>query len=114
MTQVGDSIWIFDINKREYPPRVNGQCSGAPIWIKHWREHKIVDETTRSWVLDWGIKIPKKAKSDSWMAFSWEEVVQAAWINDNARHIADMIRHRDMTYDLLKKVAEVLDYKEKE
>ncbi len=65
MPKIGDTVWIYDVNRREYTTptpeeKARGVLYGQLIWRGCWRAHKIVGETRVSWLLEWREKIPKK------------------------------------------------------
>lgn len=106
------TIWVFDSNYRVYDRAKDGAYKGAPIYREHWRPHKVVSETPRSWVLDDGTKVPRRPK-DAYMhgfAFSEEEVEKDVWLTDHAHKLADKVRRA--TYEQLKAIAEILGYEE--
>jgi hypothetical protein len=107
-------IWIFNLNRRVYRKR-NGRPYGPPIWIEHWEEAKVAGETSRSWVTNTGVKVPKKLKQihNSMFCFSLEEIEERAWIKENAHKIADAVQ-RVNSYEILKTVAEIVGYRESE
>jgi len=48
--KVGDTVWVFDINRRVY----DGNGLGAKIiYREHFRPVHIIGETSRSWILDY-------------------------------------------------------------
>lgn len=122
MPKIGDIIYIFDSNRRVYPTSTNGCYSpgSAPIWIEHWRPVVIAGETSRSWLAYPGtrseIKVPKKGGRG--IAFSKEEVQNAAWVNEHQRRIIATLERvvRDSSPGaaeiLLSNVARLVGYKE--
>lgn len=106
---IGSTIWIFDINRRVYPPREKGRVSGAPIWREHWRPVKITGETSRSWLTEYGEKVPKKGANPHFVAFTREEIDRAAWVQDNRYRIVREIEGIS-DHDTLRKIAEVIGY----
>lgn len=103
---VGGTIWVFDINRRVYRERKPGElyASGGPIWREHWQPRKVVGETSRSWVLERGTKVPKKGADPSCFAFSEADIDRRAWVNENQHKIARMVE-RCHDYETLRKVA---------
>jgi hypothetical protein len=88
MTKIGDTIWIFDSNRRVYPRDADGRATGGPIWREHWKPLVIVGETSRSWLTDCGNKIAKKGTDPQNVSFSEAEIDRAAWVHDNAIKIS--------------------------
>jgi hypothetical protein len=90
---VGGALWLFDNNHRVYPPRDPGQpySSREPIWTEFWVERKIVGETSRSWILTGrdARKVPKAGGPG--IAFTWEQVLDAAWVHENVHRIARLV-----------------------
>jgi hypothetical protein len=113
---VGSTVWVFDYNHRVYTKAPDGSVyGGRVIWREHWRPKTITGETSRSWIVQehpWTptIKIPKKDPPTHIYAFSEDEVIQRAWVNDHAHKIAEIINRR-IDYSTLRKVAEVIGYK---
>ena len=77
-------IWVFDENRREYTQptaeqRKAGIIYGERIWKGSWRAQHVVAETSRSWILQGGDKVPKRGANASRFAFSELEVDQWCW-----------------------------------
>jgi len=109
---VGDTIWVFDINRRVYREKKPGEvyARGGPIWREHWRPRKVVGETSRSWVLERGDKVPKKGADPACFAFSEADIDRREWVNDNRHKIASMVE-RCNDYEKLMKLAAVMGFK---
>lgn len=106
---VGGFVWIFDINVRKYRRDENGRSFGGPIWREHWVRHEITGETSRSWITNRNKKIPKSGGRG--IAFCEEDIDRAAFVEENRYRIGQAVGAiRD--YDLLKKVADLIGYKE--
>ena len=112
MPKVGDPVWLFDDNYRVYRPDKSG-----PIWREKWRKRLIVGETSRSWLVGYSTtsrtqtKVAKKGPFCG-VAFSEEEIDEAAWVEENRYRINESMRYvRDAT--VLRKVAELIGYKER-
>jgi hypothetical protein len=106
-----ETIWVFETNYRVYKRDENGRSIGGPIYREHWRPHKIVDQTGRSWVLDNGLKVPKFAKErPQCFAFSELEVEQNVWMDEHRHKIAEKV-HR-ASYDQVREIARILGYEE--
>jgi hypothetical protein len=110
--RVGSTVWVFDLNRRQYAKAAPGRLYGPIIWRSHWGPHKIVGETSRSWILDQesGLKVPKRGADPAWVAFSEADIDKQAWLNEN-RH--SIVRHleRVSDYDTLRAVAQLIGYK---
>jgi hypothetical protein len=91
MTKVGDTIWIFDINRCVYARDADGRATGGPIWREHWRPVVIVGETSRSWLTDYGNKIAKSGTDPRLVLFSEAEIDRAGWVRDNVRRISERV-----------------------
>jgi hypothetical protein len=111
MPNVGDTVWIFDENRRVYNKERSEYSFNAPIWREHWRPEEIVSETTRSWITKWGTKISKKDPGVL-VIFSEEELDNRSWINDNKYEIVDKIRYGNLDYDTLKAIDDLIEQKE--
>lgn len=108
-------IWIFDANRRVYRKDANGRSIGGPVWYEHWRKDKIEGETSRSWILVGGQKIPKKNPPKEFVAFSEEEIRDRAWVEANLHKIVRHMSYGEKPgYDALKQIAELIGYKEDE
>ena len=110
MPKVGDTIWVFDRNHREYS-KDNGS---APIWRAHWRPRKVTGETSRSWVLEYGGKCPKKRRTIdmSAFAFSQEEIAEQEWVRQHPAYIRRQLMYEPLTIPQWKQIAEIIGYKE--
>ena len=105
---IGSTVYIFDHNRRVY---TGGGLGSRIIWREHFRPVKIVGETSRSWITDfYGTKLLKKGGK---YLTSEEEIDRAEYVEENAYRIADCVR-RIKDYDLLKSVAELIRYEERE
>ena len=68
-------IWVFDENRREYTQptaeqRKAGIIYGERIWKGSWRAQYVVAETSRSWILQGGDKVPKRGANASRFSIS--------------------------------------------
>lgn len=103
-------VWIFDINRRVYPPAQKGKiwADGGPIYREHWVKHEVTGETRVSWITRYGAKVPKKGGPG--IALSLTEVEDAVWLHDHKYKIARCIELiRDAS--LLRAVADAAGYK---
>lgn len=99
--KVGDTIWVFDQNRRVYEDR-----HSSPIWIKHWRPCKITGETARSFIVDgdrgwraWklakkgGIKLPAHCSAVAFdhAGISWYHLREHRWkLAETVRRVDDI------------------------
>lgn len=115
-TTIGDSVWVFDENRRVYTKPANGKIysSGPPIWREHWRQMWIIGETNRSWILGWVKNSMLQSKSKN-MAVDKKgltagtarcmiggkgravlryaiDVERAAWVYDHRHTVAERVR----------------------
>jgi len=105
---IGDTVWIFDENHRVYRKDENGRSFGGPIYREHWVPTKITGETTRSWLIGYGEKIPKKGWNPRAVAFSLQEVEEQAYVMDNRHRLGDRVRDlRDAP--TMRAIAAILD-----
>ena len=108
MPKVGDTIWIFDINRRVYARDADGRATDGSIWREHWRPMVIVVETSRSWLTDYGAKVAKRGTDPRNVAFSEAEIDRAGWVRDNAHRISERVMEcRD--FETLKAIEAILD-----
>lgn len=112
---IGSTVWVFDINRRVYGQPEPGRAWGNIIWREHWGPHRIVGETTRSWVLDrqGGLKVPKSGADPSRFAFSQLDIDRRAWIEANRHEIKQAVG-QIQDYELLKAVARLIEYRSKQ
>lgn len=109
---IGDTIWLFDDNRRVYADRKPGEAytGSGPTYLGHWYPVSIAAETKRSWVTEHGRKIPKNLGSVySSHAWSWDDVMRFDYINNHRHRIADMVRRCD-NYRSLVIIADTLGY----
>lgn len=109
---IGDSVWLFDYNRRVYAPRKPGQIAyPGPLYLGHWFEVKITGETARSWVTEFGRKIAKRNSPSRFSDFAWtyDDVLQFAYIEAHRHLIADAV-NRCTNYRELVTIAETLGY----
>lgn len=102
-------IWVFDYNYRDYTDN-DGNRTSTVNYAKQWRKRKVVDETSRSWILDSGLKIPKKPKvirdflgNAINYLMTQEEVDDQIWRHDNLRKLVQHIERTDT--ELLRRIA---------
>ncbi len=111
MLKVGDKIWHFDENRRQYA----AMNLGAPIWIKHWHEVTITGENRVSWLTNhYDYKVNKRALA-SGQAVAWvrtfSEVQDREWDHVHRHKILDRLRHTPLPIDELKRLATLVGYK---
>lgn len=106
---VGHEVWIFDANHRVYEKPKPGRIfpDGGPIWREHWRKMKITKETRVAWWVH-DRKFPKA--NPRGLAWSEEEIDDAAWVEDNRHAIARCCEKAD--FATLQQIAKLVDYKE--
>ena len=102
MATVGDTVWLFDEDRRVYatpePGRIWG--TGGPIYREHFVERRIVSEGPRSWVLDTGEKVNKQTRLTKRdhrgiakaLFLSLAEVEDSCYLKENHYRIADKVR----------------------
>ena len=102
-------VWIFDNNRRIYPPAPKGRLwtSGGPIYREHWVRHEVTGETRMSYITKYGGKVPKKGGHG--FALTLVEVEDDVWRHDHRHRIAKLVGEiQDV--ELLRKVAEAAGY----
>ena len=88
-TKVGDTVWVFNENRRIYARDEKGKSlGGGPIWREHWEKGEILSETSRSWVLRYGEKVPKKGHDPRKYAFSLADIEDQAFVHENRYRIS--------------------------
>ena len=109
--KVGDPVWVFDQNRRDYRPGQSG-----PIWRSHWVKKEISGETSRSWIVGRGgwdiLKIPKKGPKHWGVCWSEEEIDRRVYVEENSYKISEQVR-RVTDYETLLRIAEIVGYKPK-
>lgn len=111
--KIGDTLYQFDMNKRAYDP-----VTRASIYAEHFRAGKIVGETPRSWLVDWGsgaLKVSKKdltqAGDRGYMGFRWyteQGMADDIWKKDHRIAIEGMLA--GATADQLRQIAAIVGY----
>lgn len=115
-------VWVYDDNRRIYSD--NSYSGGKIIWREHWHEQRIVSETTKSWVTNCKVKIPKGHRHSNrtkWSrhmfgvgvhyTFDYQDVLAAEWVVDNVHDISRTVNDiRDP--ELLREVAKLIGYKQ--
>lgn len=121
MLKVGDPVWVFDSNHREYAEGTRW----PPLHRASWRPGKIVAETHISWdivVGGWAAKVDKKTLhlrvkdlygKRARIAASQNEVDQDVWRNDHQQALAELLGRSTTSMAQLRAVAEVLGYEPK-
>ena len=107
--KVGDKVFVFDDNHREYVRDSNGNSSGGPIYRKHFVETTITGETPRSWITARRPDL-KYSKKDGQGLYNAEQVDEAVYVHDHAHKIADRVYRVD--YKTLKAIAKLIGYEE--
>lgn len=98
--KVGDTVWLFDGNRRVY---AEGNRNGA-IYAEHWYADEIVDQTRTSWCLKGGHKVDKTTGElrikDAFgrrrtVEFSREAVDLDIWVHRNRYRIVEDAKAAD-------------------
>ena len=105
---VGETIWKFEQIHRVYRRNSEGRCFGEPIWREHWVPRKVKSETSRSWVLSDGTKVPKTGSDPRLFAFAEFEIDEQAYVEENRHLIAERV-HRLRSPQTLRAIANLLD-----
>ena len=117
--KLGDKVWVFDSNIREYVDD-EGKRHASPIYRKKFIECYIIGETRVSWIIshytleeapEWAVKKGTKVKkADEGKKFwsSEEDVEKECWIFGNAYRISEKVRKCD-DYDILKRIDEMIE-----
>lgn len=113
---VGDELFNFDGNRREYRRGENGIRSGAPIYEKHFRADRIEGETSKSWIVG-----PHKARVNKKTLesachyadrgyFTKSAMDADIWTQNNRHEIVRLVERAGP--DHLKEIARILGYRE--
>ena len=121
MTQVGDTIYRFDQNRRVYDKsRLNGKI----IYSEHFVPEAITGETAQSWLIHdahndvrWRVnkKTMRTAAKGGWFGYAFftaEGMSDDIWRNDHRHKIVSMMSQA--TTAQLRQIADVLGYDEKD
>lgn len=100
---VGKTIWRFDANRRVYKAGENG-----PVYSEHWYPVTIESENSRSWVTNFGEKVPKSGTHSGW-AFTEKERDDDIYINTHGYRIAKLVE-RIKDAGMLKEIAGIVKY----
>lgn len=112
---VGDSVWIFDENRRVYRDE-DGNYSSRCIFRQHFCKVKVTGETRQSWILSYqnNIKVNKKTLKykrgygrDGNLYLTEDDIDKMCWIKDNKMNIIDIVRRCD-NYKKLKQVEDIM------
>lgn len=96
MTAVGDTLWLFDQNRRIY---ADGQ-HWAPIFREHFVPVKIVGETAKSWLIDNFSRPPLRVNKKTMQApdrhwtlsyYTADGVEDACWRHENRPVIVESV-----------------------
>lgn len=118
MMKVGDKVWIYDPNARDYTYD-DGTKSRSPIYRKSFVENYIIGETKVSWIVSrWkennertlkSAKKYKKSTAHEVLTTSEKELDKRCWVHDHDYGISEAVRNcKD--YDTMKKIAELVGY----
>jgi hypothetical protein len=120
--KIGDIVYVFDSNHRVYPEKKPGEgySHSGPIYKEHFRPHRIIGETSSSWLVGFehdGYQdlnnryVTKHSKKEPHNGlYTAEQIDEQVYIHENAHKIQDAMRNVD--YATLKKIAELINYKE--
>lgn len=98
---IGSTVWIFDSNRRVYPPKKpDGTHSyGGPIFREHFRPVVIKGETSGTWLLEQHIAINKKTLMSAkdyyghrTAACTKEQMEDRIYIHDTAPRLARRVQ----------------------
>lgn len=110
--KVGGTVWVYDENRRHYAKDETGRSYGGPIWREHWKPETIVGETPRSWLLRYGLKVPKKNANPRLYLFSQHDIDEAAYVQEHRHELAAMVRElKDAS--VMRQVATLVGYVER-
>lgn len=111
--KVGDKVFIFDINHREYEMDASGRSHGGPIYLKHFVETEIVGETSRSWIVQrYSQKKKKKPEHFSEGVLTLGQVLDQVYLHEHSYRIAEQVRSIN-DVRVLREVANLIGYQER-
>lgn len=113
--EIGQTVYYFDVNHREYTKAPKGKIWGTLIYEKHFVPHKIVGENEKEYELKNGGTINKRSGLMAfWKSrhrvYTEEEKQDYLWARD---HKFRIVKKLEMSSDveLLKKIAALIGYK---
>lgn len=115
--RLGYPIYWFDVNRRIYAPRKEGEAysHGGPIYRNHWRRVRVTGETARTWIVNYGATKFSKVitpgmpfEPGKGLAWTAADVDELAWCHDHRHILADKIRALDAP--TLIRIARLLGY----
>lgn len=114
--KIGDTLWHFDGNRREY--RKGDKFGGSgPIYSKHFAPYRIVGETERSWLVgEHGkVKVNKKTLESAVQYslaargyFTESAMQDDIWSHAHRPHIINLVRR--CTPEQLRQIAAIVGY----
>lgn len=111
--KIGDTFWIFDVNRRVYDKNRKGY-SGGPIYSEHFAKVEVIGETTRSWIFGHRgssfelFKDPKNKPGSNTRYFTDEEKSDQVWLDDNRMAIIRQVER--LGANDMRKVARLIGY----
>lgn len=107
--KVGDTVWVLDENHRVYPK--GSGLSAVPIYREHFRPRKITGETSRSWLVQYGLKINKKTLDGIYI--NEQAIDLQCWAHDYKYEFTRWLE-RELSPAQLKALAEQVGFTPKE
>lgn len=104
------SFWWYDYNYRVYKDDDGNQAS-TPNEMLKWRELAVVDETSRSWVLANGVKIPKNKELPLGYCEDIYQVRRKVWVARNSYALSEAVRRTSAEMQM--QIANLIGYEEK-
>jgi hypothetical protein len=104
------SFWWYDYNYRVYQDD-DGKPSSRVNELLSWRELAVVGETSRSWVLANGVKIPKNKDLPHGYAEDIYQVRRKVWVSRNAYPLSEAVRKVDAA--TMMQIASMIGYEER-
>ena len=114
--KVGDELFNFDGNRREYMRDERNLRCGAPIYEKHFRADRIEGETSKSWIVGpHKAKVNKKTLETSLHYadrgyFTRSAMDADIWTQNNRYEIVRLVECAGVEH--LKEIARILGYRE--
>ena len=115
--KIGDTIYKFDTNRRQYTKPADGRIWGEPIYEYHFEPLLITGETKQSWLVkEYGseTRVNKQTLLSSGASgFQWyseEGKAGHLWLRKNRQEI--MRRFERADYATMRQIASLLGYGE--
>ena len=110
--KVGDTVYVYDPNRREYARDAQGRAIGGALYRGHFVETVITGETRVSWIVErFKAKYKKKPAYPTAGCLTMDRVNDLVWKDSHRYKIARVVE-RLSDVAVLKQVAALIGYEE--